>query len=193
MSATEITELFSKQEDSGTRIVLYLEHAATCGFLEAIVRTPDSDVFFILLHHAPDIPMTVYSDIGVGENHRLINVSEMAKTKGREYCTAVLGLYVFTGEDATSAFKGMGKVAPLKKLEKNPKFQSVFRCSNACVLKFSEHYLLINSFRYRGAYFNPPIFWVNVLMGHFSNHLQKVFCLNAQPHRKHPVSLGMFY
>ena len=153
------------------RIVLYLKHAASSGFLEAIVRTPDSDVFFILLHHAPDILMTVYVDIGVGKNRRLINVSEMARSKDREYCTAVLGLYVFTGEDATSAFKKMGKVAPLKKLEENPKFQSVFRCSNACVLKFSEHYLLINSFRYRGTYCNPPIFWVNVLTGHFSTHL----------------------
>ena len=51
--------------------------------------------------------------------------------------------------------------------------------------------LLCNSFRYCGTYFNPPIFWVNVLTGHFSTHLDKVFCLNAQPHRKHPVALDM--
>jgi len=43
-------------------------------------------------------------------------VSELAERKGAEYCTAILGLYVFTGEDATSAFKGKGKVGPLKKL-----------------------------------------------------------------------------
>ena len=73
--------------------------------------------------------MTIYMDVGVGKNRRLINVTEIAESKGPEYCTAVLGLYVFTGEDATSAFKGMGKVASLKKLERNPKFQSVFRYS----------------------------------------------------------------
>ena len=30
----------------------------------------------------------------------------------------LLGLYVFTGEDVTSAFKGKGKGGPLKKLQK---------------------------------------------------------------------------
>ena len=37
-----------------------------------------------------------------------------------------MGLYVFTGEDVTSAFKGKGKVGPLKKLHKNPKFYKAF-------------------------------------------------------------------
>ena len=43
-------------------------------------------------------------------------MSELAERKGAEYCTAILRLYVFTGEDATSALKGKGKVGPLKKL-----------------------------------------------------------------------------
>ena len=97
------------------------------GFQAAIVRMPDSDIFFSLLHNLPDISMTVYLDVRVGKHHRLINVKETAESKGPDYCTAVLGLYVFTGEDATSTFKGMGKVAPLKKLEKNFKFQSILK------------------------------------------------------------------
>ena len=44
-------------------------------------------------------------------------MSELAERKEAEYWTAKLGLYVFTGEDATSAFKGKGKVGPLKKLD----------------------------------------------------------------------------
>ena len=75
-------------------------------------------------------------DVGVGKNRRLINVTEIAESKGPEYCTAVLGLYVFNGEDATSAFKGMGKVASIKKLERNPKFQSVFRYSRQLMLLY---------------------------------------------------------
>ena len=75
-------------------------------------------------------------DFGVGKNRRLRNVTEIAESKGAEYCTAVLGLYVFTEEDATSAFKEMGKVAPLKKLERNPKFQSVFRYSRQMMLGY---------------------------------------------------------
>ncbi|XP_066971842.1 uncharacterized protein [Macrobrachium rosenbergii] len=57
----------------------------------------------------------------------LLNVSDLAETMGPDYCAAVMGLYVFTGEDCTSAFKGKGKVAALKKLEKSPRFQNTFR------------------------------------------------------------------
>jgi hypothetical protein len=42
------------------------------------------------------------------------------------YCATLLGFYVFSGEDCTSAFKGKGKVGPLKKLEKNPRFHKAF-------------------------------------------------------------------
>ena len=136
MTATEIQQLLSNQEETDTRVVLYLQYAASIGFPEAIVRTPASDIFFILLHNALNISMTIYMDVGVGKNRRLKNVTEIAESKGAEYCTAVLGLCVFTGEDATCAFKGMGKVASLKKLERNPKFQSVFRYSRQMMLVY---------------------------------------------------------
>ncbi|KAK1891029.1 Arginine--tRNA ligase [Dissostichus eleginoides] len=45
---------------------------------------------------------------------------------GEDYCATLLGFHVFSGEDCTCAFKGKGKVGPLKKLEKNPKFHRAF-------------------------------------------------------------------
>ena len=74
MTATEIQQLLSNQEETDTRVVLYLQYAASIKFPAAIVRTPDSDIFFILLHHALNISMTIYMDVGVGKNRRLINV-----------------------------------------------------------------------------------------------------------------------
>ena len=35
--------------------------------------------------------------------------------------------FVFTGEDCTSAFQGKGKVGPLKKLQRNPRFLKTFQ------------------------------------------------------------------
>ena len=35
--------------------------------------------------------------------------------------------FVFTGEDCTSAFKSKGKVGPLKKLQKNPRFLKTYQ------------------------------------------------------------------
>ena len=50
-------------------------------------------------------------------SHRqIVNVRELSESKGADYCSTMLGLYMFTGEDVTSAFKGKGKVGPLKKL-----------------------------------------------------------------------------
>ena len=107
--------------------MLYLKFAVEHGYKSAVVRTPDSDIFFILLHHANTIALNIYLDIGTGKHRKIINVSEIAESKGEDYCTTILGLYVFTGEDVTSAFKGKGKVGPLKKLHKNPKYHAAFR------------------------------------------------------------------
>ena len=69
----------------------------------------------------------IYLYTGPGKHRRLLNVSELAKSLGEEYCANLMGCYVFSGEDCTSAFKGKGKMGPLRKLEKNPRFHSAFR------------------------------------------------------------------
>ena len=108
-------------------MVLYLHHAALLGYASAVVRSPDTDIFMILLYHAYTIKLNVYLDTGSGKHRKLVNVSELAHSLGEDYCATLLGFYVFTGEDCTSAFKGMGKVRPLKMLEKAPRFHRAFR------------------------------------------------------------------
>ena len=127
VTTCEIHELSSDQEETDTWVVLYLHYAAKLGYKSVVVRTPDSDIFFILLHYSHSIGLNIYLDIGMGKHRQIINVTELAKSFEPEYCTTLLGLYVFSGEDCTSAFKGKGKVGPLKKLQKNPKYQKAFR------------------------------------------------------------------
>ena len=107
--------------------MIYLIYAAKIGYKSAVVRTPDSDIFFILLHHANNIPLTIYLDIGSGKHRQIVNVSEAAASKGKVFCTTIFWSYVYTGEDVTSVFKGKDKVGPLKKLLKNPRYQAAFR------------------------------------------------------------------
>ena len=57
----------------------------------------------------------------------MVNISELADVHGGDYCTTLLGLHVFTGEDVTSAFKGKGKIIPLRKLQSNPKYHEALR------------------------------------------------------------------
>ena len=47
-----IFELDSNQEETDTRVVVYAHYAATHGYKSVQVRSPDSDVYFIVLHHA---------------------------------------------------------------------------------------------------------------------------------------------
>ena len=126
MLVNEVHALYSNQEETDTRIILYLHHAVAMGFKEAVIRTPDTDIFFILLHHSHTLNITIYLDTGTGKHRRLIDVSTFAESLGSLYSTTLLGYYVYSGEDCTSAFRSKGKVAPLKKLQKNPKFQKAF-------------------------------------------------------------------
>ena len=83
------------------------------------MRSPDSDLFFILLHYVLDLqPLEILLDTGMGYHRRLINISELASGFGQEFCTVLLAFYVFTGEDTNSAFKGKGKITPLKKIQR---------------------------------------------------------------------------
>ncbi|KAL7397163.1 hypothetical protein ABVT39_017800 [Epinephelus coioides] len=62
----EIHALQSDQEETDSRVVLYLHYAVKLGFKSAVVTTPDSDIFFILLHHADTISLVIYLDTQAG-------------------------------------------------------------------------------------------------------------------------------
>ena len=101
--------------------MLYLKFVVEHGYKSAVLKTTDPGIFFIL--HVYTIALDIPWDWQASED--FINVSKIAEYKGEDYCTTLIGLYVFTGEDITSTFKGKGKVGPLKKFHKNP-YNAVF-------------------------------------------------------------------
>lgn len=121
----QIQSLSSNQEETDSRIVLYCKYAQDQGYEYVRVRSPDSDVFFILLHHASSLSCKIIFDTGTGNNKRLINMTDFIGNLTQEYCTALTALHAFTHCDSTSAFKGIGKVKPIKVMQKNPRFQRV--------------------------------------------------------------------
>ena len=126
VEVNEIFEYYSNQEETDTRVVLYLNYIQTLGCASVVIRTPDTDILMILLLHAHRYSLTIIVDIGYGKIRQKINVSFWARKMGEKYCSMLTGFYVFTGEDVTSSFKGKGKLGPLKKL-KNPCHQEAFR------------------------------------------------------------------
>ena len=128
VSASEITSLDSRQEETDTRIILYSAYAQEAGYNFVRVRSPDTDIFFILLHYAPNMKVHLLFETGTGNRKRLLDVTELSQEFTLVYSAALLGLHAFTRCDTTSAFKGIGKVKPLKTLQKKTKYQEVFKC-----------------------------------------------------------------
>ena len=88
-----------------------LRHAALEMFLS---DHQTMTIFFILLHHAHTFDIRIYLDIGTGKSRPLINIMAKSQELGREWCVVLVDAYIFTGENCTTAFKGKGKVTPLK-------------------------------------------------------------------------------
>ncbi len=123
----EVHQLKSSQEETDSRVILYCLYANTLGYDYIRIRSPDSDIFFILLHYAVRVDKaTLLFDTGAGNHRRLLNVKEIARDLPQEFCTALLAMHAFSGCDSTSAFKGIGKMKPIKTLQKRPKFVPVF-------------------------------------------------------------------
>ena len=95
----KIPSIRSNQEETDTRVILYIQYAESLGFPSAVVCTPDSNIFFILLFHAYRFNIIIYLDIGIGKNRRLINISELSDEMGKDWCAVLLSFYVFTGEE----------------------------------------------------------------------------------------------
>ena len=61
VSCNKIDAITSTQEETDTRVVVYIKYAKDIGFKNAIVRTPDSDILFILLHYAEEMkPINIF-------------------------------------------------------------------------------------------------------------------------------------
>ena len=71
---TEVPALRSNQEETDSRIIIYIAYAQEEGYDIVVVRSPDSDIFFILLSLAHKFQLTIFFDIGSGLKRRLLNI-----------------------------------------------------------------------------------------------------------------------
>jgi hypothetical protein len=136
---TAVTELQSSQEEADTRIILHCLYAAQSMKPSdtIIVRSPDTDVFVLLLAYSFDIKCKVLLDTGSGNNRRLINTTDIAFTLSEEVVQALPAFHAFTGCDCTSAFVRKGKKGPFKLMTSNSRFIDVFRQLGLTVDKVS--------------------------------------------------------
>lgn len=117
--AEEVRRLYSSHEEADTKMVLHCLDIAshTKDNTTIILRSPDTDVFILLLYFTQDLMHKILFDTGKGDKRRLIDVKKVAEVEGREICNALPAIHAFTGCDTSSAFVKRGKTGPLKLLK----------------------------------------------------------------------------
>ena len=63
---------------------------------QVVIRSSDSYIYHILLHHAHQFGIWVMFDTGTGDKRRMLHVTELARELGAEYCDWILD-YMFYG------------------------------------------------------------------------------------------------
>ena len=91
------------------------------------MRSPDTDVFLLLVAFADKINCPLYMETVVRNNRRIIDIKKVNCALGGDVSRAVLGLHCFTGCDTTSAFMRRGKVNPLNLKLHSDKYIAAFQ------------------------------------------------------------------
>ena len=124
----EEEELRSEQEEADTRLLLHVQHAANeQRYRSIVVSSEDTDVRILCLAFSFSFDVQIYQRCVSQMNARYVDIGKIAHAIGQDVCKALPGLHAFTGCDAVSAFAGIGKVKPLKKLLSKQEYQSTFQ------------------------------------------------------------------
>ena len=114
--------LYSSQEEADTLIILHSLNADAeeNENMDIIVRSPDTDVFLLLISVCQKFKHPLYFDTGVSNKRRMIHIQTLCDKMAKDIPEIILSFHAFTGSDSTSAFLQKGKVRPLTKLIKHP-------------------------------------------------------------------------
>ena len=88
-----IDELCCDHEEADTRMML---HASQ--FENVVIKSPDTDVFVLLVHFSLSFTFSPFFVTGVKEHVRIININAIAQSLGEDKCKALIGFHAFTGK-----------------------------------------------------------------------------------------------
>ena len=114
--------LSSSQEEADTLIILhgiFASKEAENEELDIIVRSPDTDVFLLLIAFCHKFKHPLYVDTGSANKRRMIHINTLCQIH-KDIQDSILGPHAFTGCDVNSAFAQNGKKKPLTLLLKRP-------------------------------------------------------------------------
>lgn len=113
-----------------------LLHLSQCGIDsgDVVIRTNDIDVLIVLIVLLSNISkfsdsINILLEVGLAtkNTNRFVNVRKISQVCGPLLCEALIVYYAFTGSDYTAAFHKIGKIKPIKTLEKYLEYSKSFR------------------------------------------------------------------
>lgn len=121
-SYEECPGLKSNHDEADTRLVLHAADALQTHDL-VVIRSIDTDVLVIAVHHFPTIVNNETKDlimhVGMGANQRYISISELLSRMPSNVQSNILPLHALTGCDSTSSFFRVSKKRAVETLELN--------------------------------------------------------------------------
>ena len=110
----EEDKLYSRHEETDTRLIYHVDFITkeSPDYPTVVVRSCDTDIFVILLHHADTIGVNRCWIQESVNTRRLINISQLATTLTPLVCRALPACNAFTGCDFTASFMRKAKARP---------------------------------------------------------------------------------
>lgn len=96
IEVAEVEGLYTDHEEADTRLLLHAKHASI-NYSDIVVRSPDTDVFILMLGHTSSIDANLYLDTGAGNYRRVIDINKIQESVGANVSSALIGFHAFTG------------------------------------------------------------------------------------------------
>ena len=96
LTYSEVDELTCDHEEADTRMIAHARHASLF-YHNIVIKSPDTDVFFIALSASLHINADIFFETGIGNGRRVISLSNIRHCLGDPWCSSLLGLHAFTG------------------------------------------------------------------------------------------------
>lgn len=113
-SVGEVQRLCSNQEQADTKLILHAIAAAEDGASIIVVKSPDTDVLVLLLHHRPlikakELYLLTGREGKYASLRRYIPVHHIFDKLTKQQHSILLSIYCISGCDTTSSLRGHGK------------------------------------------------------------------------------------
>ena len=105
-------------------MLLQAKHASDHGFSVVAIKSPDTDVFLLMVAMEQNFSADLYFETGNKNQSRIISLKKVCNKVGSD--VLVIGFHAFTGCDSVSSFHGKGKQKAWKVLSDNTKSKEAF-------------------------------------------------------------------